>query len=128
MPAVSESVRYALKSNSAFWDYLKRGNGLWRVAIALALGILLIALGSLVGISSEEVTGLEDELSAICSATDGVGEARVMISYGEEGEVYAVAVLCEGAENPQVRARIVKLVGSLYGIGANRITVLKIKQ
>jgi len=117
-----------MKSDSGFFDFLKNRKSLARVGLFFALGVLLIVLGSGIEKKPSAEWGLEEELCEMCSATEGVGEARVMISYGEDGEVYAVAVLCEGAENPEVRARIIKLVGSLYGIGANRISVLKISK
>ena len=47
-----------------------------------------------------------------------------MINEGESGEVYAVAVLCDGADSVKVRERIVDFMRSLYGIGANRVSVL----
>ena len=45
-----------------------------------------------------------------------------MISY-REGEVFAVAILCEGAESPKVRQKLTELVCSIYGIGSNRVTI-----
>ena len=63
----------------------------------------------------------------MCSMTEGVGECRVMITYSADGKsVYGVAVLCEGAESPEVRANVTELLASLFGIGANRISILKI--
>ena len=118
-----------MKSKGSFFDFLKKGRTAVRAAIILAAGIILILLGGFFGKSDEsDESSAEEELAEICTMTEGVGRAHVVITYGEEGEVYAVAVLCDGAENPEVRARIVKLVGSLYGIGANRISVLKINE
>lgn len=73
--------------------------------------------------------GLEARLADMCSEIDGVGECRVMITYSEDGEsVYAVAVLCDGGDSVAVRERITELMVSLFGIGSNRISVLKIKK
>lgn len=128
MLTASEYVRCALKSESGFLDFLRSGKSLVRVGAVLAFGVLLILLGSVSFGSKDAEATPEEELAEMCSATDGVGESRVMITYGDGGEVYGVAVLCEGAESPEVRARIVRLIGSLYGIGANRISVLKISK
>jgi hypothetical protein len=45
-----------------------------------------------------------------------------MISY-RDGEVFAVAILCEGAESPRVQKKLTELVCSMYGIGSNRVTI-----
>ena len=117
---------WKLKSDSGFWDFIKARGVSKKLVVFLVLGVILLLLGSLGSSGGDEVeaTG-EDELSEICSSLVGVGECRVMVTYTEGGEVYAVAVLCEGAESDLVRARIYELVGSLYGIGTNRIAVLK---
>ncbi len=106
------------------------GNSLLRVGAIVLLGVILILLGSRGAQDTEpqDTLGLEESLAEMCSATEGVGKCRVMITYTDGGEVYAVAVVCEGADSSEVRARVVKLVGSLFGIGANRISVLKINE
>ena len=120
-----------LKSDKSFFDFLRTQRGLWRVAIVLALGLLLILLsGGLRSCSTDTMhseVGIEERTAEACSSIDSVGRCRVMITYGEEGDVFAVAVLCEGAENDRVRADVVRLCTSLFGIGANRVSVLKIK-
>lgn len=121
-----------MKSDKSFAEFLRSGNrkSLW--ALIFLFGVILIILGGVFSSDGEEnlgEAGLEEQIAEICSATEGVGECRVMITYSEgKDEVYAVAVLCEGAESTATRAKIVELVGSLFGIGANRITVLKISK
>ena len=51
-----------------------------------------------------------------------------MINYNEDGDVFGVIILCEGAESVTVRERLSDLLSSLYGIGANRISILKIRE
>ena len=86
-------------------------------------------LGSMPVRETKEVEiGLETKVSQMCSSTDGVGNSRVMITYKEDGEVYAVAVLCEGADSIAVREKITGLVCSLFGIGAHRVSILKISE
>lgn len=120
-----------MKSDKSFFDFLGSRSGLFRVALILLAGIVLILISSgFRGSSEGEVSGevsLEEEVAEACSSIESVGRCRVMITYGEEGEVFAVAVLCEGAGSDRVRSDVVQLCTSLFGIGANRVSVLKIK-
>ncbi len=120
---------WKLKSDSGFFEFLRQRGVSKKLVLLLVLGIVLLLVGSGSEKSSEKAEQTKDaesELVAMCSSLSGVGECRVMMSYGEDGAVYAVAVLCEGAESDAVKERIYELVGSLYGIGTNRIAVLKI--
>lgn len=116
------------KSDRAFFDFLltNKKSGAW---IVLILGGALIFLSFFFSGSephSEEPVGIEAELVELCSSVEGVGRCEVMITYTDSGEVYAVAVLSEGADSVSVRAALTELISSLFGIGANRITILKI--
>lgn len=91
--------------------------------LIIPVAVLLIVLGSGEKEVSERTPG--DELAAVCSEMEGVGECRVMVTY-REGEVYAVAVICEGAESLKTKEKIIELVTSIYGIGSNRVTVQKL--
>ena len=64
----------------------------------------------------------------MCSLIDGVGECRVMITYypDDESRVYAVLVLCDGAESVYVREKITSTLCSLYGIGAHRVKICRL--
>lgn len=117
-----------MKSDRSFRDFLA-GSKLSAFLPLLLLGVALLLLPSIFGNREEavkrEATG-EERLWELCAAVEGVGECRVMVTY--EGEsVYAVAVLCEGAESVAVRERVVELIGSLYGIGSNRIAVIELE-
>ena len=113
---------------NAFRDFLTRGGGK-RALPVLVIGVLLIAIGGLFtrgDTAQKSEATLEERVGEMCSLAEGVGECRVMITYAPDGEtVYAVAVICDGGESTEVRARIVEMCASLFGIGANRITVLK---
>lgn len=111
-----------MRSDKSFREFLKSAPTLGAVIIALGLGLLLVFISPSVGVEQSE----EEELTEICASLEGVGRCRAVINYTESGEVFSVAVLCDGAENLIVKERIVQLVSSLYGIGANRIAVLKI--
>lgn len=144
------NVRSILKSENGFFEFLKKKNGIWKAAIILLAGILLLLFGGLSDSGSTD--GKADELSLygaelearveqLCSSLDGVGKARAMITFasGErtvyEGsravgkkppEVMSVTVLCEGAGNGEVVARLTEMLSSLLGIGTNRVKVMKI--
>ncbi len=90
---------------------------------------------------SEYKRSLEAELCEMCKNVEGVGKCRVMISFSEGerleykgGElisavpprVLGVSILCEGAGSDAVRAELTEMVSALFGIGKNRICILKI--
>ena len=89
--------------------------------LALALAILLFPTSNQ-GAKEETPPDEEARLEELCSKIEGVGECRVMVTY-KNGEVYAVAVICRGADTPKVRERLTELITSMYGIGANRISI-----
>ena len=100
-----------------------------QIAFIAVLALILILIGSVGGENKEETgENLESKVAQMCSMTEGVGDCSVMITYTSEGEVYAVAVLCDGAESVVVREKITSLMCSLFGVGANRVEILKIKK
>lgn len=108
-------------------SFLKSHRSLLGVAVIFAASLLLIIFP---GAEGEKGGAPESEaatLSALCSSVLGVGECEAMISYSPSGEVAAVAVICEGADTPAVRAALTDMISSLYGIGSNRISILKAK-
>ncbi len=110
--------------------------GVTAVALLFGLGILLIFLGSSgSGESVSDEVSTEESIEAICSLVEGVGECRVLISYGREGGswgtdgrevIEGIVVVCEGGDSDGVRKRVTELLSSLYGIGTNRIRVEKL--
>ena len=121
-----------LKSDKCFWQFLSSNKRFATVAVALIFGVLLILIGSNSDALPEksQITA-EEGIAELCSMTDGVGECRVHLTYREDGgeeRVYAVAIICEGADSVAVRERLTSLVCSLYGIGANRVEILKMKK
>ena len=127
-------MRLKLNFDGGFFDFLKKRGGLIKAILVIALGVLLIALAS--G-GNEESTGSNDELAEsvreFCESVEGVGECRVIITYTTVGDsyysssskkVYAVAISCKGARSTSVRAELTELVSSMFGIGANRVSVL----
>ena len=107
-----------------FFEFLKtkRASPMLLLPI-LALSLLLIG-GT--GQKTEAPKDLEEKTAELCSQVSGVGECRVMITYRDD-EVFAVAVLCDGADNIEVKHNLVSLISSLYGIGAHRVEILSLE-
>ena len=121
-----------LKSDNCFSHFLASNKRIAVFAVALIFGVLLILIGSnFASVDNESPNTAESSIAELCAMTEGVGECHVHITYREiDGEacVYAVAIICEGAESVAVRQRLTSLVCSLYGIGANRVEILKMKK
>ena len=103
--------------------------------LVLFVGVFLLAVFLIFydGKETEKNESTDEErLVTLISSVEGVGECRVTVVYKESQtqndtrEVFAVAVVCEGGDSVNVRARITELITTIYGIGANRISVLKI--
>ena len=60
-------------------------------------------------------------LQQVLSCTEGVGDARVIVS--ENG----VVVVCHGAEDAKVRLDIIKAIGAYTGFGSDKIIILKME-
>ena len=118
-----------MRSDKSFFDFLRSGSPALRIAVLLLSGAILAALAFFLLPSGEEPPDQTDDLTELCSEIEGVGECRVTVSYKDDGEeIYAVAVLCEGAEQIEVKSKLYKLISNLYGLGYNRISVLKISE
>ena len=115
-----------LSSDSGIGDFLKKKKPLGVLLAAIA-GAVLIFLSGRGGERASE-TGTKTELYELCSAVEGVGRCETVVNYSQEGDVYSVAVLCEGADDIEVRSALFGLISRFYGIGYNRISVLKISQ
>ncbi|MBP3484467.1 MAG: hypothetical protein J6K00_05175 [Oscillospiraceae bacterium] len=90
------------------------------LALLLGLVIMLIPSGK-VSADKTDNTAADDEirLETVLQKCEGVGEAKVLLS--ENGAV----IVCEGAENPEVRLSIIKAVEAFTGFTSDRIQVLK---
>lgn len=112
-----------MKSNFDFITFLKKQDKRIYIPIVIVIALLLILLLFDSGEKAEPIVDTtEAEMEALCSKIEGVGECEVMITY-RDGEVFAVAVICDGAEQPKVREKIFDLITSIYGIGYNRVSI-----
>ena len=73
------------------------------------------------GADKSDNTAADDEirLETVLQKCEGVGEAKVLLS--ENGAV----IVCQGAEDPEVRLSIIKAVEAFTGFTSDRIQVLK---
>ena len=120
--------------------------------IFLIIGVVLLFISSStgkraesVGSESESLTEykkqLESEIASLCSDVDGVGKCRVFITFerGEQNEykgsqvietrpprILGITVICRGAESDTVRRELTDMLTALFGIGSNRVAVLKL--
>lgn len=115
----------------------------WFLPLTLFL-MLLIVLSSLSGRSSEAVQNtvqtenrtVEEQVEALCNSVRGVSNAKVMISYASVGaaagfgqssagtqEILAVALVCDGGSDPNVRLALYELLGTLFQIPSTRISI-----
>jgi diphthamide biosynthesis methyltransferase len=88
--------------------------------LILALGLALLLLPSSAPEKNAQISP-QEALALLLSESQGVGEARVLIS--DTG----VVVACAGASNPAVRLDILHAVSSYTGFGSDKITILRLE-
>ena len=117
-----------------FLKYINEKNDIIKIAVVLALGLILIFLGGRREKTvSESESSTEERIAAACSGVDGVGKCSVYIYYspsdarGAEDEVESVIVICEGADSVEVRHRLTEMLSSFFGIGSNRVKIEKMQ-
>lgn len=137
--------------SEGFISFVKQRKNLMLILIA-ALGVGLVAASLFTGGAKTDTKNtadsleeyrlnLEGELAELCSAVYGVGRCRVRVSFSSgfryeykgsalteklPPEIDGVTVLCDGADSSEVRKEISSLISALYGIGHNRVCVLKL--
>ncbi len=114
-----------MKSDLGFFAFIKKRDKKLLVlisAIVLVAFMLMLFGGEDKDVGGEDAEDEEKKLCRLCSEIEGVGECRVMITY-RDGEVFAVAIVCRGANNYKVREALIELVTSIYGIGSNRVSI-----
>ena len=120
--------------DKGFLRYIKEKKDVTKIAIVLALGLILLFLGT----KSEKTVyesdpDTEERIAAACSDIDGVGDCRVYLYYSQDekkdsfNEVQSVIVVCEGADSIAVKLRLTEMLSSFFGIGANRVRIEKMR-
>ena len=123
------------------------GRNRWIFLLLAAMGILLFALGGLLGGRENNRTDyagyLEERARDLCLSIDGVKEAEVFLTLNEEEAVPAgmfgestpsraptvrgIAVVCTGGERPGVRQTVTMLLSAALGIPTSRISVAGVR-
>ena len=104
-----------------------KGKALWKKLDTIKYPLLVLLAGLLLmllpsgGTKSTPAENTDLTLEQLLAETDGVGRIRVLVS--EKGAV----VVCDGAEKAGVRLEILHAIRSYTGIGADTVTVLKMK-
>jgi hypothetical protein len=88
--------------------------------LILLLGVLLLLLpGGIRSPTAGAEAEARDDFSALICRAEGVGDCAAALT--EHGAV----IICEGAEDPQVRLSLLQAVRSYTGLTSDRITILK---
>ena len=95
------------------------------IALALLGALLLLSFFLLAKTQSSSETPSEEEaLACFLEQGKGVGKASVSLCRDPaNGRIVGAAVVCEGGDDPRVRAEITRLLCAALGIGANRVYV-----
>ena len=130
-------MRCRLNFKKIIAELYKKHRSKLRILLVFAVGLALLLSAS--GISrgaGEDEDDMTRSVREFCEAVDGVGECRVIISYefsdggyfssSERERVMAVAVACRGADRADVQKKLKELLSSFFGIGTNRVSVLKL--
>ena len=117
-----------------FIKFFKEKKDATKILIVLALGLILVFLGSKSDETLEVEAGIEEKIATACSGVDGVGDCSVLVYYApidsrtDEAKVESVIVICEGADSVEVRLTLTEMLSSFFGIGTNRIRIEKMKK
>ena len=105
---------------------LERGNGVGRVKVMLTLEKTSETLYVTEGSVSKSENG-SDEKTEISRISSSSGEQPLIRE--QRSPVYRGAlILCDGADDPRVRLWVTEAVGSLLGIGSDRISVKRMAE
>ncbi|MCR4725658.1 MAG: hypothetical protein K5753_00335 [Clostridia bacterium] len=111
------------------------------VEIVLAAILALIAIVAYFAISANgrksryaptlatevKMTDEEQRLSALLSKIQGIGEARVYISYGDKKDVTGVVIVAKGADTSEKRVSVVRCVEIATGASVDQIQIFQME-
>lgn len=92
--------------------------------LALLIGIVIMSLplGDIDFQTKTKGTQDEERLADILSMCKGVGKAEALLS--DKGAV----IVCDGADDAEVRLKVMNAVSAYTGLGFDKIEVLKTRQ
>ncbi len=135
-----------------FLEYVKANKKILIIFALVILGLIFIAASGTGNSGGEEKATaqlsldeyrerLEEELASLCSEVDGVGRCRVFITFDKGAQstykgtalietkpphVSGVTVVCRGGDSDRVKSELSKMITALFGIGSNRVAILKL--
>lgn len=117
-------------------DVLSNGEGIGRVKVVLTIksGMEHVYAEEMKSNTRQqqengEITDVDedsDRKPSVLSKSNG-GEEAVVIK-NIYPEFLGAAVVCDGADNPEVKLYIIDVISSLTGVSSDRITVIKMKK
>ena len=113
-------------SENLFISFLKKNRWAFLLILLVVVGALLLILSNNTKEKSS-ASSEEERIASVISGIDGAGRTEVVINK-EEGEIVSCAVICEGGDSERVVSEVKAFISSLYGIGYNRISVLKLSE
>ena len=96
------------------------------IIILALLGVLCLAAGYFISRAPKEdgKAQRENALAVFLENGRGVGKATVSLCFAPDGEtVTGAAVVCQGGNDPYVRAEVVRLLSAALNVRTNRIYV-----
>lgn len=93
------------------------------IGIAVIAALCLLILGNRYE-SSSGMTVLETRMAQVLSAIEGAGEVRIFINEDTSGNAEGVLVVAQGADNMEVRLKLMSAVAATIGTDASRIEII----
>ncbi|MBQ9544945.1 MAG: hypothetical protein IJV00_07455 [Clostridia bacterium] len=128
---------------SSFFGLKKLFPALIGIALFLVIGVLMASGADKDTSDAERFRDAEQKrLKDLIVSLDGVESAEVMLSVEESfsgsgsvsvfasseknktPKIVGAAVICRGRGTEKLRLEIIRLIGGLYGIGSNKISVI----
>ena len=78
-------------------------------------------------LQSTKNSDLESRITEVLSKIDGVGNALVLINSNNDNKINGVVVVCEGANDLQVKIVITEVLTTILGVSSDNIRILKMK-
>ncbi|MBQ7821940.1 MAG: hypothetical protein IJ391_06645 [Clostridia bacterium] len=99
---------------------LARVKNIGLISAILVLGILMCTLDSLP--AHDTGGGVERDIAKLCSQVIGE-KPYVSVNTDGSGSIVGIAVVFDGAEQPDVKLKITEMLSTLYDIPSSRVYV-----
>ena len=96
--------------------------------IYLLIGLFLMASSSFLSTDKETSTTQEKEFMTFLEKMCGEDNASVMLNRGEDGSVKGVIIAIKGADNPDVKKKIIQAAEVAFDVPVHKIKVFEYKR